>query len=616
MNIRQSVKSALSLLDKRDQRVLYLLTLAQAGLALFDLIGVALLGFVAALAASVVSGSTPEIVTRVLDSSGLGGTDPMMLSLILALVAATLLVTKSIVSFLIARRIMRFLANRQAVVSGHLAMDLLSKQLLFVQRRSSQETAYALTSGVNAATLGVLGNAVIIASELTLVVVLLVGLAFVDLLVTLFTVIFFALVGLVLHKVLANWAGRLGSEATQAEVSSYLSVQEVIRTYREVSVAGRRSIYVKRFQDLRWQAAKVLADLQIMSQVSKYVFEISMILGGGLLALSQLLTRDASAAVAVIVVFLAAASRIMPSLLRAQAASLNIRSSAGTAQVTFDLAVELERENERSDSLSRFNAKEQKQVQKGLVDGHAGFLAKVELSGVGVTYPNCALPAVENVSFRIPAGSSFAIVGSTGSGKSTLVDLILGVLLPDKGSIYIGGEEAASAIINFPGAIAYVPQDISIVSGTIRDNVALGLPPELVFDDRVWEALDRAQLSEFLHQQRNGLTTVVGEHGMRLSGGQRQRLGLARALYTRPTLVVLDEATSALDSETEEAVSRTLGNLEGEVTLIIVAHRLATIRHCDQVAYLENGRLVAIGTFQEVREQAPGFDKQAQLLGL
>ena len=147
-------------------------------------------------------------------------------------------------------------------------------------------------------------------------------------------------------------------------------------------------------------------------------------------------------------------------------------------------------------------------------------------------------------------------------------------------------------------------------------NVTVGLPAELVDDEFVWRALEKAQLDDFLREERHGLDTVVGEYGVRLSGGQRQRLGLARALFTNPRLLVLDEATSALDAETEQAVSAALESLAGDVTRIIVAHRLATIRHCDQVAYLENGLLVALGSFDEVREAVPGFDRQAQLLGL
>ena len=615
MNLRQSVTAALALISRRDRRILIVLIVIQAGLSFLDLVAIALLGIVVALSASAVTGETPKLVITVLDWLGLEKIDLLTLSLVLALIAATLLVSKSIISFLLTRRTLRFLANRQAMVSGKLASELLAQPLLFIQRRSSQEIAYTLTGGVNAATLGVLGNAVMIASELSLVLILIAGLAFVDLAVTGFTIVFFVLVGLMLHKVLANWAGRLGIQVSEAEVASYASLQEVVRTYREVAVVGRRSMYIDRFRGLRWQAATVQADLQIMNQVSKYVLEVALIIGGGLLAISQLLTRDAAAAVSVIAVFLAAATRMMPSLLRMQSSSLNIRSSAGTAELTFSLAKELEQKSGVHGPI-HLDVDTWQRVESGLRNGHPEFDADVEVNEAGLSYPDADAAAISGISLRVTAGTSLALVGSTGAGKSTLADLILGVLVPDIGTVTIGGVEPSIAISNAPGAITYVPQDIAVVNGTIRDNVALGLPPDLVLDDRIWEALERAQLATFLSEQREGLDTFVGEHGMRLSGGQRQRLGLARALYTRPRLIVLDEATSALDAETEQAVAKTLSDLEGDVTLVIVAHRLSTIRHCDQVAYLDKGRLVAIGTFEDVRNLAPDFDHQAQLHGL
>ena len=616
MNLGQSVKAALSLISRRDKRILILLIGIQAGVSLLDLVAIALLGVVVALSASAVTGETPTFVEMLLGRVGLENSDPLVLALFLALSAAGLLVTKSVISLLLTRLTLRFLANRQAMVSGNLAADLLSRPLLFIERRSSQETAYALTSGVNAAILGVLGNAVMIVSELTLVVILVAGLAAVDVLVTLFTIVFFALIGLLLHKILANWAGTLGAKVSQVEVASFASVQEVVRTYREVIVVGRRSMYVDRFRGLRWQAALVQADLQIMSQVSKYAFEVALVVGGGLLAISQLLTRDSAAALSVIVVFLAAASRMMPSLLRMQSSSLNIRTSAGVAEFTLSLAKDLEEERIEGPKRIILDSETRQRVESGLRDGHLGFVADVRLENVGLSYPNATTPAVSKITLNIHLGTSLALVGSTGAGKSTLADLILGVLEPDTGTVTIGGDEPSLAIARSPGAITYVPQDIALVNGTIRDNVALGLPADLVLDHLIWEALERAQLAAFLTVQRDGLDTVIGEHGMRLSGGQRQRLGLARAFYTRPKLIVLDEATSALDAETEQAVSQALEALEGDVTLIIIAHRLATIMHCDQVAYLDQGSLAALGTFDEVRGMAPDFDRHAQLLGL
>jgi len=233
-----------------------------------------------------------------------------------------------------------------------------------------------------------------------------------------------------------------------------------------------------------------------------------------------------------------------------------------------------------------------------------------------VTYPGAEEPALVDFSVTVPAATSLALVGSTGAGKSTAADVILGALVPDAGSVSVAGVDPRDASLRWPGAMAYVPQEVSMINGTVRQNVTLGLPHGLIDNDLVWSALERAHLADFLRGSREGLDTVVGEHGVKLSGGQRQRLGIARALLTRPRLVVLDEATSALDAETEEAITLALRELSKEVTLVVIAHRLATVRDCDQVAYLEKGRMLALGTFDEVRRQAPGLDKQAALLGL
>lgn len=234
----------------------------------------------------------------------------------------------------------------------------------------------------------------------------------------------------------------------------------------------------------------------------------------------------------------------------------------------------------------------------------------------GVTYPGAIEPALIAVDLDAPSGSSVALVGSTGAGKSTLSDVILGVIDPDVGHVTIGGATPKEAVHQWPGAIAYVPQAVALVGGTVRENVALGLPQEMIDDDLVWNALRRAHLAEFLADSREGLETFVGERGFRLSGGQRQRLGIARALYARPKLLVLDEATSALDSETEQAIIATLRDLKGEVTTVTVAHRLATVRQADQLLYLKDGKVMAKGTFDHVRKVVPGFNRQASLLGL
>jgi ABC-type multidrug transport system fused ATPase/permease subunit len=235
---------------------------------------------------------------------------------------------------------------------------------------------------------------------------------------------------------------------------------------------------------------------------------------------------------------------------------------------------------------------------------------------VGVRYPDAQDWALRHVSLVIPSGASVALVGSSGAGKSTLADVILGVIHPQEGVVRVADIPPQQAIARWSGSMAYVPQAVALVEGSIRQNVALGIADDHVDDDLVWEALERARLDVFLRETREGLSTEVGERGVRLSGGQRQRLGIARALYTRPRLLVLDEATSALDAETELAIVQTLKDLEGAVTTITIAHRLATVRTVNKIVFMKDGRVVSEGSFEDVRSVVPDFDRQASLLGL
>ena len=332
----RSVKRALALLDGRSRRILFALVLVQILLSGLDLLGVLLFGVVAALSASVITGDRPPGIDQVLNFANLGGENDVRIVIALAAIAGFVFIFKSVLAFLLLRRSLRFLANRQALISSRLAERLLSRPLLDVQRNSSQHNAYALVNGCNAVTLGILGNAVVMVAEVAVLVVLAFGLLVIDPLVACFTVLFFATLALTMNLALGNWSRRLGTHLSTADIASITSVQDALRTYRETTVSGRRGLFVERFQSLRWLSARYQADMQIMQQVSKYVFEVGLIVGGALLVVSQMLTREVVAAVAVIAVFLTAASRIMPSLVRLQQGALGIRQASGMAEPTFD----------------------------------------------------------------------------------------------------------------------------------------------------------------------------------------------------------------------------------------------------------------------------------------
>jgi len=613
MGVFEATKASLSLLSPRGRKQLILAVSLQMATGFLDLLGVLLLGSVAALALASVSGTDlPPTVVRIFEAFGQNSQETFALVLGFGLTAAFLLVLKTIVSAYLNRRILRFLAHRQAEISSDLTASLLSKPILQVQSKSSQEVAYALTGGVQLATFGVLGQAAVALSEIALLLILTVGLLIVNPLVTLFSFFYFALIAFALHRIASGIATRLGQEAASAEIASYVSIQDALKTYREILVAGRRGLYARRVGELRLQAAAIQSDVQFLGMTPKYVFEAALVIGGVLLAVSQWMTNSPAGAVATIAVFLAAGSRIVPSILRMQSSIITLKQAAGGAENTYAMAAEVI-DIDRGDSGNTILID---QLIESLETGFANFDPTVELNAVSVTYTAAKMPAIDSVSLKIPAGSSLGLIGSTGSGKSTLADLVLGVLSPDMGTVLIGGLAPMRALTKWPGACAYVPQHIALVNGSVRENVALGFPVEKIDDMLVFEALRRAHLSDFLDEHRDGLDTVIGENGVKLSGGQRQRLGIARALFTRPKLLLLDEATSALDAETEMAISTTLQELEGSVTVIAIAHRLATVMHSDQVAFLDQGQLRAVGTFDEVRALVPALANQANLSGL
>lgn len=609
MGVRGAVRESLQLLRPSDRRRLLVATGAQVAISALDLIGVLLLGLVGALAVTTVQSQPPPgAVQSVIDSLGLARLSDQQVLMLFAASAATVLLVKSIASSLLLRRIFLFLAGRQAVVTARLTKLLVAQPLTFVLRRSSQETSYALVQGAGAATLVILGQAVIVVSELSLLCLLGFALLIVSPIVALASIFFFALVAACLQLGLGNWAGRSGLTLAEADVASLDAVQEVVGAYREVTVFGRRKFYAERIETLRWRAAKSSADLQFIYALPKYVFEVALVIGGFALAGALFATQDSVVALGTLTLFLAAATRVMPSILRLQGATLTMRNAAGLAAPTLELAQQIA-------SSTTVEAS----VAKGMPSpsgAYDNFVPTVQLERVSFSYEDGHTPAVAQVSLSVPQGASVAIVGRSGAGKSTLADLILGVIQPSSGEILLGGLTPESAIARWPGAIAYVPQEVMLANSSVRDNVALGLAPQHIDDALVWEALRRADLAEAFLQELTGLDTVIGERGVRLSGGQRQRLGIARALYTRPRLLVLDEATSALDAETEASIAHTIQDLEGAVTTFIIAHRLATVREVDVVVYLDGGRAVSIGSFEQVRREVPAFDRQADILGL
>jgi len=353
---------------------------------------------------------------------------------------------------------------------------------------------------------------------------------------------------------------------------------------------------------IRYQIAKDRAELNFLPILNKYVFEAFLIFMLLFVAGFQLLVNGVNDAVASVALLIASSSRLLPALLRFQTNLMVMRQANGASHYARELIKKPElvtslRENKRKPETS------------------LGFKPTLIMRNVFYTYPNRSTSTLKNLSMTIAPGTVTAIAGSTGAGKSTLIDVLLGFLKPDSGQVLLSNMDPSVAYEKWPGKIAYVPQEVQIIEGSVLENITLSR--EGVYNkENLDDCLKESFLEGVLRTLPEGLGTQVGERGHKLSGGQRQRIGLARALYSNPELIVLDEATSSLDTITEDTITSFIYKKERSRTVVVVAHRLSTIRNADKIYFLRDGSVAAEGTLDELKSKEPDFLKQANLSGL
>lgn len=604
-----SCGKSISLLSGREKWKYFLITFLQFSSAILDLIALFMIGIVSLSLGS--SNSTDQ-------SSGLLGSSLLLFNgafennedfvLVAGFAIFFLLVAKSIISLYTTRKLILFLARVSAKKSDEIYSNFMKQDLTFIQRFSSQGVVSALNQGVSNAILGILSSLALMVSELGLLLIITIGLSFVDPVGTIFAMTYFVLIFWILQKTLSDLNRNAGRKRINLEIKATTLIQESIESFREITVMGRLPFALQSLSDVRSRSVQAFADAQWVSLVPKYFMETALVFGAGMLGLYQFVLSDSTNILSSVAVFFAAGSRVLPSVLRIQSAVGSMTNYTGASEFTFEFIEQIPQYDSQTTEFEiKVDTKE---------TSIKNFIPKISLKSVNYKYSGDAKFALKNISFEIPAGSSLALVGPTGSGKSTLVDLIVGLIPPDNGTVLIDGYQPKEMMQVWPNQIGYVPQQVFLSNSTVRENVAFACSLEEIDDEKVWSALEKTQLQSFFQDSKFGLYTPIGEHGVKLSGGQRQRLGLARALYANPKILILDESTSALDAETEAAISKSLDSLKGDVTLVYIAHRLASIQKVNTVVYLERGEILAMGTFEHVRASVPKFELHSALMGL
>lgn len=599
------VRSSFSLLRLRDQRKIKLVAVGQTLLSFLDLLGIALIGLVAALAVTGINSKTPGgLANNLLEFLGLSSISFQWQAAILALLALTVFITRTLISMFFIRKTLFFLGKCAAELAADLFGKVLARPLTELNKHGFQQYLYFLTTGIETLTTRIIGTSVTLVSDTTLLIIVLAALFYVSLPMTIVAIIVVSIMSWTLHRLTTARAKSLGKTYSDLDIKSRESVVDALTAFKEISPKAGFAHYEIEFRSSRSKVSRALAESTFMPYMGKYVIETSLMIVAFLVAGTLFLFTDALNAITALSIFMAAGARLAPAVLRIQQGLVRLNNSWGIAGSTLALIDEVKAVSSVVEKVKKFS------------DYHLDFTPKIELKNVAFRYPLSNSQTLAPTNIAIKPGESIALVGPSGSGKTSLCDLMMGFLIPDVGEIFISGVKPKEAIAKWPGAIGYVPQDIYISNATVAQNISLGFPVNVVSEENIWQALKKAQIADFISSLDNGLSTKLGDRGIKLSGGQRQRIGIARALLTKPKILFLDEATSALDSQTENDVAEAINALKGEVTLISIAHRLSTAKRADRVIYLEAGKVLAQGSFEEVKSSVPNFQKQAELMDL
>ena len=606
MNVYKAIKEAWDFVDRKLKRLFIILLLARVLTNFFDLLGTALMAILVGYVVSILSGnpnlSSVEFLVNLLQ---IQNSNIRIQVLILGIFTLLIFILRPLIVMPISKFLSFKIHEEGAFFTNLLFKKFTFLPLSYIRSWSTPEINYVHTNGIQTI-IRLLWTSVALISDALLVIMFFFALFISNPIITLgllfYVFLLFGLLGWLNGTRMRDSGEILGKTSSDA----IKNINETVSMYRELYVSNRLNYQILNFQNNRLLQGKSIALVEWLSQVPRFVIDTALVLGVVVVAVGQAGAESIASAASSTTLFLTSALRILPTIAPIQGSINGIKNMQGlTSRVhIFSRYVEEKYEKrvkyfEALKSTNSFNNK-----------------FEVEVQNLSFQYPSQTNYALENITFKINSGTTLAIIGSSGSGKTTLADCILGLLEPTSGKIEIGENSPEKFIEKYPGAIAYVSQDVSLFDGSILENIAFALPDELIDLQKVDSVLKKAHIFDFVQSLPQGINTIVGERGTRLSGGQRQRIGIARALYGDPKILVLDEATSSLDAETEFSITSMLKELHGQVTIISIAHRLSTVMHSDLVLFLRDGHLAGSGKFDELVQLHPDLARQAELLGL
>lgn len=473
----------------------------------------------------------------------------------------------------------KFTMNLEAKYSSELMDTYLNKSYLFHLSHNSAQILRDVASGAQTAFRNILLPTLNLLTEAITVFGIWIFLVFVDPLTAIGAAGILGFLSILLLKLLRKKISKKGELNSKLQIDVNKWINQGVGAIKETKVLRREKYFSYSFRNAYKEYTNANSSFQFLNSIPRFIIEFIVVFGLLLLIIIKLiLNQPINQIVTLLGVLALAAFRLMPSVTRI----INYAN-----MIKFQMPLFNELYNEFIQIRDRIQKKET--ISFANTDKRLVFNKNIEIKNLTFSYNDEEQPVIKNISFEIPKGSFVGIVGTSGAGKTTFVDILLGLLKPSNGEVFVDGIDIFKNIRSWQADLSYVPQSIYLIDGTIRENIAIGIDSTNIDDQRIQEVLEMSELSSFISTLPNGIETEVGERGVRLSGGQKQRIGIARALYHMPEVLVLDEATSALDNETEKSIMNTILKLKGKITIISIAHRLSTLDGCDFKIKFESG---------------------------